>query len=499
MKNKTFGLIYLEPDELILQVFERPSMKLITEVRSGTMQVGAHPVANYAHNLVAIVNSLTGFQRVLADYGVEQTKLYGNREDLSPVAARYVADQIEVRTGLKIHWLNTSQLIADTLSRLMTKLPHFDELSKKSLYVLSMGLNTSTLAYFRHGKFQMSWDIDLGGARLSQLVTTLRQTTTNPSEIILDYISSKLEYLVPELRHVKKSRLLIQNVSTLAQSFVPAGEQLGEVPREEFEQRYQSLITATDQYIISHYDVNEQSVNWVLPNYLVAERVIHLLNAKHVYATNISVLDGVTTAASGGQQLISQMIRTSADNLAQRYGADSKHNAFVAALAVKLFDALQPIHRLSQNDRLLLEIASKVDDIGNFINPQAHYRHSAYILEANPLIGLSDKDNHIVAEVARYHSMESPHINQRSNTSLDLESQITVGKLAAILRMADSLDDSRQQKIKQVRLRLHDDELQILAKADDDLVVEQWAFQKKSQLFKAIYGLKPVLITKEED
>lgn len=494
MKKREKGLIFLSPDEMTLRVIQQPENRVVTEVQSGPLPVGEHRIADYASNLEAIVNNLDGFKRVLADYDVQETKFYGKLEDMNLIQASYIADQIEVRTGLTIKWLNNNQLIADTFSTLMSDVPEFNDLASKNLYVLSMGLDTATLGYFRHGKFQMSWNIDLGGARVSRLVDTLRQTTTNPSEIILDYISSKLEYLVPELRHVKKSKLLIQNIGTIADAFVTGESHVAEMPRHKIEERYRQVVNAPDQYIIQNYDVNEQSVNWVLPNFLVMSRVIRLLDAKEIYTTDVTEIDGVVKVAFGDHQQINNMIRTSADNLAHRYGADTAHNEFVVDVALKLFDALQPIHRLGRHERLLLEIAATVDDIGNFINPQGHYRHSAYILEANPLIGLSERDNLIVAEVARFHSSESPDVNQPAFQRLDGNSQLVVGKLAAILRVADSLDDSRLQKITKVKLRLKNDRLLITVSAADNLVVEQWAFGRKNKVFKNVFGLEPVLI-----
>ena len=142
-------------------------------------------------------------------------------------------------------------------------------------------------------------------------------------------------------------------------------------------------------------------------------------------------------------------------------------------------------------------MAAKVDDIGNFINQQGHYRHSAYILEANPMIGLSNEDNLIIAEVARYHSTESPTIDQSHYRHLDEDIQMPVAKLAAILRLVDSLDDSRQQKISRIQLKLKNGRLIIKATSSDDLVLESWSFSQKSQLFDDVFGIKPVLKEKE--
>lgn len=226
-------------------------------------------------------------------------------------------------------------------------------------------------------------------------------------------------------------------------------------------------------------------------------RTAYLVHPLSIYVTDISMMDGLVNGFADGraQSQINTMIRTSADDLAQRYGVDAAHKDFVTKFALQFFDQLRPIHRLDNHARLLLEIASKVDDIGNFINQESHYRHSAYILKSNPLIGLSDDDNQIIAEVARYHSAESPTAAQEHYRRMDDDIQLVVAKLAAILRLVDSLDDSRQQKISAIKLKLTNDNLlKIKATANDDLVLEKWSFSKKSQLFNDVFGIKPVLI-----
>ena len=162
-------------------------------------------------------------------------------------------------------------------------------------------------------------------------------------------------------------------------------------------------------------------------------------------------------------------------------------------LALHIFDQLKKLHHLGTRDRLLLEIGANVADIGNFISQYEHYHHSYYILKAHPIIGLSDKENSIIAELARYHSAEAPAVEQYHYGTLDADVQMRVAKLVAILRLADALDDSHQQKISRLTVSLREHEVVLTAYASQDLALEEWAFDKKSQLFYEVYGLKAVL------
>jgi exopolyphosphatase/guanosine-5'-triphosphate,3'-diphosphate pyrophosphatase len=65
---------------------------------------------------------------------------------------------------------------------------------------------------------------------------------------------------------------------------------------------------------------------------------------------------------------------------------------------------------------------------------------------------------------------------------------MTVIKLAAILRIADALDRSHSQRIKDIRLKRDGDSFHIEATGVNDVTVEQLAVNSKSDIFQEIYG-----------
>ena len=213
--------------------------------------------------------------------------------------------------------------------------------------------------------------------------------------------------------------------------------------------------------------------------------------------TNMSVPDGIAMQIRNELGYLdidlNDVILTSAENLAKRYLTNEKHRKSTVKFALHLFDQLKKLHRLGKRERLLLQIASSLDDIGNFINSHGHYRHSAYILQATKLIGLSDEENKIIADIARYHSVESPAFEQAHYRHIEADSQIIVAKLAAILRLADALDDSGKQKIQKISVSLKKDSLVITASSSHNLALEKWAFNHKAKLFEEVFGIKPVL------
>jgi exopolyphosphatase/guanosine-5'-triphosphate,3'-diphosphate pyrophosphatase len=158
-----------------------------------------------------------------------------------------------------------------------------------------------------------------------------------------------------------------------------------------------------------------------------------------------------------------------------------------------LFDRLKRLHGLGKRDRLLLQLAAILQDTGSYIDMNAHYVHSYYIIVSSEIIGISEHERDIVANIARYHSAETPSSNSSAFQKLPTKSRLVAAKLAAILRIADALDDSRQQKVEKMTVSLKNDQVTITVHSDDDLSLEKQTFKDKAAYFEEVFGLKPIL------
>ena len=77
--------------------------------------------------------------------------------------------------------------------------------------------------------------------------------------------------------------------------------------------------------------------------------------------------------------------------------------------------------------------------------------------------------------------------------SLDLQDRIAVSKLAAILRIANAMDESHTQKIKNFKCNVETDQVTILADGVSDISMEQHAVGQARSLFESIFGMSLIL------
>ena len=160
-----------------------------------------------------------------------------------------------------------------------------------------------------------------------------------------------------------------------------------------------------------------------------------------------------------------------------------------------MFHQLQDEHELDDRYELILYVAALLHEIGQFVSTAGYHKHSMYLIRNSELFGLSKNDLLLVALVARYHRRASPKSNHEGYATLRREQRIAVSKLAAMLRIADSLDHSHSGRVQEIRCRREKSRLVITAPRVDDLSLEQLALQQKGTLFEEIFGLQVLLRT----
>ena len=79
------------------------------------------------------------------------------------------------------------------------------------------------------------------------------------------------------------------------------------------------------------------------------------------------------------------------------------------------------------------------------------------------------------------------------SVELDQEGYLIIAKLAAILRVANALDQSHKQKFKRLRIALKERELVCTVESLEDISLEQALFASKTKFFENVYSIKPVL------
>ncbi|MBD2436197.1 Ppx/GppA phosphatase family protein [Nostoc sp. FACHB-110] len=181
----------------------------------------------------------------------------------------------------------------------------------------------------------------------------------------------------------------------------------------------------------------------------------------------------------------------------KKYNIDIEHSDRVAVFALSLFDQTQGIlHNWGDEERELLWAAAILHNSGHYISHSAHHKHSYYLIRNGELLGYTETEIEIIANLARYHRKSPPkkkHENFRN--LLSKNHRLIVSQLSAILRLAVALDRRQIGAISQIQCKYYpdDQEFHLLvfpSHPNDDCALEMWNLDYKKGVFEAEFNLR---------
>lgn len=179
-----------------------------------------------------------------------------------------------------------------------------------------------------------------------------------------------------------------------------------------------------------------------------------------------------------------------AEALLESYGWEVEHCRQVRNLALMLFDQLQPLHDLGNEERDILEAAALLHDIGWTVAGKKHHKHSYRLIRENEA-KLMPAEVELIANVARYHRKSPPSEKHEAFASLKQDEQHVVRKLAALLRIADGLDRPHLQQVKRLTCEVGARQVTIRVGAIAEPVAHIAGGSRKRGLFEDVFG-RPV-------
>lgn len=177
-----------------------------------------------------------------------------------------------------------------------------------------------------------------------------------------------------------------------------------------------------------------------------------------------------------------------AERLADRWEAERGHREQVRRLSIQLFDCLQDFLKLEEPDRVVLECAAIVHDIGWCTGKQGHHKQSMKLILEDTCLPVTEEERIQIALTARYHRKALPNQDHPIYGTLGAEEQKRIDALAGLLRIADCLDSRHQNRVENIRTEFDKNHLRIWCRCPADAQEELQAARKKADLLERVLG-----------
>jgi exopolyphosphatase/guanosine-5'-triphosphate,3'-diphosphate pyrophosphatase len=275
-------------------------------------------------------------------------------------------------------------------------------------------------------------------------------------------------------------------------------ETLAVLSTEQLEVFTKRVISLSEDEVVQRFGVSFQDAETVGSALLSYVLLARGFGVETMRVADVNLRDGLlqdlATKDLWTADFRNQIIR-SAIGLGRKYHFDEKHARHVGLLARKLFTDLQGEHRLDSRMELILYLAALLHEIGLYLNVRSNHKHAFYLIRNSELFGLSRREVLLVALVARYHRRSSPQPDHEGYATLDRDDRVAVAKMAAILRLAIALDESRNQRITELKCKADSSRIVITVRGVEDISLEQLAMRQNCGMFEEVYGSQVVLRT----
>ncbi|HSR50896.1 MAG TPA: Ppx/GppA phosphatase family protein [Acidobacteriota bacterium] len=189
---------------------------------------------------------------------------------------------------------------------------------------------------------------------------------------------------------------------------------------------------------------------------------------------------------------VSDIRSFSVRNLFAQFPQSEFHTQQVRRLALRLFQELDPLHKLSQRDAELLEAACWLHDIGMTLGYHDHHKHGAYLVESFNLNGFTHREQALLALLVRYHRKGKPKWKRLKALARPGDKRKLL-QLSCCLRLAEFLERSRSGRVRDVKARISGKKVAIALVGHENPFIELWETRKQSELFQQAFKKKLTL------
>jgi exopolyphosphatase/guanosine-5'-triphosphate,3'-diphosphate pyrophosphatase len=441
--------------------------------------------------------ALEAFQHILNAYGVRQVRAVATSAVREARNGEVFLDRIRGRTGIAFDIINEAEESRLVYLAVRHDLGQHAAFTGARTLLAEVGGGSTSLTLLNSGQPTQSGVYALGAVRLRQQLQLRRHSHDRQIALLKRYISNVIDEINVEipLEPITQMMAIGGDVRFAASQIQDrAGEGgLREIPRDAFLAFCSDVEQLDEEGVVDRFRLPAVEAETLVPALLVYRTLLSETSAQCLVVSDASLRAGVLLdlAEPGGglsaDDFERQML-ASAEAVGHRYRFDRAHGHHVARLATRLFDDLQDEHGLSRRDRLLLQAAGLLHDVGTYVSLRAHHKHSQYLLAASQIFGLSNEETIIVSNIARYHRRATPQQSHLPYIALDRRDRLIVNKLAAILRIANALDAEHLQKVHDLRVVRDEALWTIELDGEGDLTMEQMAATARSDMFAEVFG-----------
>lgn len=391
------------------------------------------------------------------------------------------------------------------------------DLNEKPQIIIDIGGGSTEiiLADIHEPRFLSSTKV--GAVRLSKEFVTTDPISDSELKVLRAYVRGMLERPVDEIWQNLELNEVPQAIGTSGTIETIAGiqakDELGSVPDplngyeisyKDIEKIVKKLAKMSYKERLEVSGLSDKRAEIIVPGAVILLEAMNMLKLDSIIICERALREGMIVDWMLTRGLINSRLRYQNEvknrnviKIAQKYHVDLNYGQIVAKFALSIFDQLQgQLHSWEIEARELLWSAAILHNCGIFVSHSAHHKHSYYLIRNAELLGFTELELELIANIARYHRRGRPKKKHEFYSNLPHKDyQLMVRQLSAILRLAVALNRRNKDAIAGVECEYDSNHnclnFKILpTEIGDNCSLELWNLSYKKEVFEQEFNVE---------
>ena len=494
-----------------------PSFSIIAKEKD-TVRLGERDPKTGDLTLEAIERSLSALKRCkdLADsLNVEEIIAVATSATREASNGQDFLNQIEAELGITVNLISGQEEARRIYLGVLSGMDFGEQ--PKIIVDIGGGSTELILADIQESRFLSSTKV--GAVRLTREFVTSDPINELEFNYLRAYVRGMLERSVVEIwQNLQLNEVpgLIGTSGTIETlATIQAIEKHGSVPnpiggyqmsRQDLEAIVQKLARMNCKERLEVAGISDKRAEIIIPGAIILLEVMNMLNLENITICERALREGIIVDWMLTHGLIESRLcyqnevrERNVIKIAQKYRVNLEYSEKVADFAIDLFEQTKGyLHDWSSKEKELLWAAAILHNCGVYISHSAHHKHSYYLIRNAEMLGFTELELELIANLARYHRKSKPKKKHENYQELpNKQYQLMVRQLSAILRLAVALDRRKKGAINNINCYYYEDNRELhlhLFPTDigDDCALELWSLNYKKDVFEEEYDIKVI-------
>ena len=449
-----------------------------------------------------VIRVIRNFQEVLASYQVTEFTATATSSIRDASNSDVLIERIFSATGIRVEVVEPIKVIELLYENIAKILKDRYGFQKEKILILSHGAGSTQLALQCNGLIQFTETHNQGTLRLLKafhLPEKYFEYIINPLMVSFQQTLKRF----PELSNVQRFIAINDDLSQLMKLMKRDADdsEALRIDKEEFNEMLGEFQRLSGDQIKEYFGINESFVDTTRVAFLMMSKFLDYTNAKEIILMDINLSGSMMSRMSHtdeyeqveNEHFFDPHIISAAIQLGRKYHFDEAHSMCVRDLALSFFDQMEGSYTFTPRERLYLDAAAILHDIGIFISPANHHKNSEILINESEILGLGQHELKIIGQIARYHRKSLPKASHIEYMALPMEHRVLVSRIASILKIADGLDHMHNQVVERIEIHLSEKKCELMAKMRKGKMeyfeILKYEVKRKSDLFESFFGV----------